>query len=271
MTSGGPTPSPDHAPALNPVERAFVHQMWTRAATHEAESIATFLQLRAELEVLDAPPELVERALAAAGQEVDHARFATAVARRTRVGSGLSPAEPLSPDQFGSDQFGSDPVGTDPVGTDPFASVPSAMFAFREPERASRTTTGRRYRLLRLAVEAYVDGCLGEAAAADRLRRAAPTSGADLSASIASVARDEQSHVALAWSTIEWVIAECGPLVVWTLRRLPSREPKPGSVPPAAADPDRLRQWGWIDPDATLDTFECARRAARRRLLELAA
>jgi hypothetical protein len=242
-SSGAPTATTadPHSTELGTAERSFVHEMWMMTATQEAGSIATFLQLRAELEALGAPPALLDRATTAAEEEVAHARFAMAVSERARPGSA------------------------------PTSIDPTAALWYRAPERRCRTSTGRRYRILRLAVEAYLDGGCNEEAAAECLRRAARSCDPSLSTALSAIAGQERTHVELAWSTIEWSIAECGPPVVWTLRRLRPRRPKPGSMPPPSADPQILRTWGWVDPGTTSDTFELARHTARRRLLDLPA
>jgi hypothetical protein len=70
-----------------------------------------------------------------------------------------------------------------------------------------------------LAVEALVDGCAGEAAAALALREAARRAeDGGVGAILDRIAEDEERHAELAWRTVAWALAEGGAGVARAVR-----------------------------------------------------
>jgi hypothetical protein len=205
---------------IDSATRAQLASAWLADARAEGSSIPAFLALAAELRALGAPRELEERALAAAQDERRHTAACLAVAGDL---AGLDLA----------------------LGPLPRPS-PS-----REPRGA---------RLLRLAVESWEDGCLGEGLAAERARRSrGPIN--------ARIARDEQRHADLAWSVLAWSLAEGGrpvrDAVAGAMRDgSAALEAFPGM--PAEVDPASWTAFGRLDRDGAAAAREATHRAARR-------
>lgn len=86
---------------LTAAERAALTVRWSRDAQDEHASVASFARFSLQLLAVGAPPDLLELAAAAAGDEVRHARLCFAVASRY-AGSPLGPgALPLDGDVMG--------------------------------------------------------------------------------------------------------------------------------------------------------------------------
>jgi hypothetical protein len=65
--------------------------------------------------------------------------------------------------------------------------------------------------LVRLAVESFVDGCLGEGRAAEAARRESEAASLDKLRGLQSmIAVDESRHAELAWEVLEWTVAAGG-------------------------------------------------------------
>jgi hypothetical protein len=140
---------------------------WLQDATEELASVPAFLQLARELVALGAPTVLVERALAAARDELRHTLLCAQVASDYAA----QPRCPVLPQ-------------------------PSA----RPPLRGRRG-------LLRLALESWLDGCLGEGLAACLAADAAEHEKRLLARAVQwTIARDEQRHAELAWHILAWCI-----------------------------------------------------------------
>ena len=138
---------------------------WAQAAQEECASVPAFLHLAAELLAHDAPDALVERCLAAAEDEMVHARLAAELASRLLA----SHVDPTYPDV------------------------------------APRPPLAGRAGLVRLATESWLDGCLGEGLAAARAARAAQLDGDSRAQSAQrAIARDEARHAELGWSLLKW-------------------------------------------------------------------
>ena len=73
-------------------------------------------------------------------------------------------------------------------------SIAQPRFTARTPEA-----------LAMLAVESWNEGCLNEAAAAEEARLAASEAQGPSGAMLATIARDEARHAALAWSVLAWL------------------------------------------------------------------
>ena len=207
--------------------------MWRHAAGCEADAVSSFLQLEAELASLGAPVALQEWAARAAHEEVGHARIATSIAAR------------LLPDGTGA-------------GLD--APAPSD---FRVPRRRPARPAARQYRITRLAVESYLDGCCNEGAELRRLSLAAGRAAPDLAAELRAIAAEEASHAALAWAVVTWAVEQGGPQVAWVLAHLWMPEPSGVGVVRNAA----LERWGWVAAGEQVRCLLQSRAAARRRLL----
>jgi hypothetical protein len=215
----------------NDAERQLLAASWARAAGHELEAVSSFLQLESELIALDAPDHLVTGARRAARQEIDH----TDICRRLARQHGAEAEE-------------------------------SAPRPFRAPTGPPRCRLGRRYRVLRLAIESYVDGCSNEGGEAARLRYASTRAVQPLGATLARIADDEHEHAELAWSTVDWAAIECGPLVRRCLAILPiDRSPTRAQVP-AGVRPEVLAEHGWVLDDGSVQAVVAARVNVRARL-----
>lgn len=64
--------------------------------------------------------------------------------------------------------------------------------------------------LERIAVEAWVDGCIGERAAALAAREASSTADPSTRAALSRIARDEAGHARLAWDVLQFALAKGG-------------------------------------------------------------
>jgi hypothetical protein len=136
-----------------------------RAACEEYESVPAFVRLANELRQLGAPQRLQRRARRAVADELKHTTICTALAR----GAGLSDFCP---------------------------SVPVV---------AARQALLGRDGIERLALESWLDGCLGEGLAAVL---EADEVGSAINPVVAQaravIARDERQHAELAWGTLVW-------------------------------------------------------------------
>jgi hypothetical protein len=196
-------------------------EAWAHSAQAEAASVPAFLQLASELLVHDAPTSLIERALDAAEEEIRHAQLCARMATR------------LS-------------------GRDVRAVL---------PESPMRAPLGGSAGLARLAVESWLDGCLGEEAAAHRAAHAARVAG-DPSAreTQSTIAKEEKRHAELGWRILAWALERGGDDVAQIVRA--ARDVSP----PEGAQPDGLDHWGIIDRE-NAQRIDAARAAnARRRL-----
>ena len=161
------TASGDRAalPAVCLLNRNAEGRRWADRARMEWCSIPAFGELHDQLRTSGAPPDLQARALQAADDELRHAIDAA------RVASLLTGA---------------------PIALDP-------------PARSRRPPLAASAGLRRLVDECWVDGCLGEGAAAreaDLEARHSPTARAELH----QVAADEQRHAELAWDVLRFAL-----------------------------------------------------------------
>ncbi|HKY36920.1 MAG TPA: hypothetical protein VJN18_13325 [Polyangiaceae bacterium] len=143
--------------------------LWSERAADECASVPAFLQLALELADLDAPLELVARAVQAAEEELGHTHAAAGLAER----------------------FGGQPVLLAP------------------PQFRARGPLPRPLALRRLAREAWLDGCLNEGLAAALAAAEARDSSCSKEAQVAArIAREEASHAALAFEVLGWALRE---------------------------------------------------------------
>lgn len=151
-------------------------QRWAKRAAEEHASVPAFLQLAQELLALDAPCDLIERALDAAEEELGHAYAAAGLASR----------------------FAGRPL---------FTTAP--RFSPRAPLERPRA-------LARLAHESWLDGCLNEGLAAQIARaEAGQTRDRDEAAVCAVIAQEEAGHAALAFDILRWLRQEA-PELAWS-------------------------------------------------------
>lgn len=149
-----------------PDEHELYGELWGADAAHEQASVPAFLQLASELLALDAPEPLVARALTAAEDEVRHALLCARVASRY-AGQKVRPNYPLA---------------------------------------APRPALAGEAGALRLALESWVDGCLGEGAAAERAARAAARATVpEVRSAQRRIATDERAHAELGFSVVSWL------------------------------------------------------------------
>jgi len=154
-------------------EQRALAKLWAQDAQSECESIPAFIELAEQLMAVSAPEALVERAIDAGFDEVRHALACAALATEYAPGIVRPALEPS----------------------------------------ARRTPLTGAAGLFRLARESWLDGCLGEGAAAEQLTSAASdVRDCELGSVLSGIAEDERRHAELAWSILDW-----------TLEKLPSR------------------------------------------------
>jgi len=167
VISGGwrtPDIGPDVS-SLSPDAREALAAAWASSARSEHASVPAFSRLSLSLVSLGAPAHLVQAALRAALEEIEHARLSFALAEA---------------------------YGLKPVGPGPLVELTSAPAV---------TVTSR----ADLVCESLVDGCLLEGAAAAYAQVAlARASDPAVRAALAIIARDEASHSELAWEIACW-------------------------------------------------------------------
>jgi len=203
---------------LSPEGRRALAAAWTETARAEHASVPAFSRLSLTLVALGAPARLVERAHVAALEEIEHARLSFALAA-AYAGESVAPG--------------------------PLAELHDA------PAVTARS-------LVELAEESLVDGCLIEgvaaAAAASSLAGARDPA---VREALGIIARDEASHVALAWEIVGWCCRHGGADLRRRLLKLAHRMP---SVRPPPEPPPRLA--------GELGAHGCLPLAAWRKLLE---
>jgi hypothetical protein len=214
--------------ALDEESAAALAEAWLLDARFECASVPVFVALARDLVAVGAPLELIERALFAADEEVRHTMLCSQLAS-AYAGVALTPILP---------------------------PVPSPVDADRETA------------LCRLATEAWLDGCIGEGAAAAQAERARQrASDASAQRALAIIARDEASHAELAWSVLAYCLRQGGRRVREAVAPLlQAATPLPAAGAPAAtAAPSLLRAHGRLPPrEAEALRRETARRARRR-------
>lgn len=207
---------------------------WLDDARAECASIPVFFALARDLAALSAPPELIARALTAAAEELDHTVLCSRLAARFSGGFMW----PIVPD------------------------VPALKDANREAA------------LCRLASEAWLDGCLGEGAAAAQARCAhMGASDDEVCHTLAVIARDEAGHAELAWSVLAFCLRVGGRSVYEAVAALVHASLEPpeciaiGTVSPSGPRPQDaagLRSFGRV-PLPVIRTL-WLQNAARARL-----
>jgi hypothetical protein len=197
-------------------------RQWEVDAQHECASIPAFLQLAAELLAHDAPERLVARALDAACDEMVHAAVCANVASQY-LGERVWPVLPAG-----------------------------------EPRLVLRSGTSMK----RIAAESWLDGCLGEGAAAARAARSGASATDPLArATKTLIAADEHRHAELGWSIVAWAADRGGDTVrdaVRTLRNVDAFE--------EVGNEDPLARYGCLGSAESQQVGERHFEACRRRL-----
>lgn len=226
-------PAPQHPARFDRLLRSALASAWLDEARAESGSIPAFLALARDLRAIGAPASLVAQALAAARDEVRHTALCSELAS-SFAGWTLEPVLLAPP-------------------------------ANRDVDRSGA--------LLRMALESWHDGCLGEGAAAARARRAlAGASDSAAQAALAVIAADEARHAELGWRVLAHCLSEGGRPV---REALAAEILRPASAPPEGesardAEPVAMQAHGRLDhgqADAAWDeTWTAARRDGERML-----
>ena len=204
--------------SLRAPERAALAEHWRNQGELEHASVVAFNDLAHRLAIVDAPDELLRRAVRAADQEANHARLCFELAGRY-LGETVQAGR------------------------------------LRRPRRIPRS---RASELTQLAVESLRDGVLNEGYAArlavGKAERATDDRVRD---ALQVIARDEAQHAALSADVLAWCIAEggepVGDAVVAAARELPTRmfeSPIPGDV-----DASTLADHGMFNVDNSGDGY----------------
>lgn len=203
--------------------RADEAALWHRSAIMEAESVPAFDVLAHDLARAGAPRGLVQRAVAAGDDEVLHAHLAAAHA-----------------------------------GRPPEVSLGASLGSLE-----SRIGLAGDQLLARLAVESWLDGCLGEGAAAARAERESErVDDSDVRRTQRIIAADEHRHAELAWDVLAWAVGVGGAPVRHALRdALEIPLTVSGDV-----DAGEATRFGYLDQDAVARVHAGVRGAALRRV-----
>ena len=143
-------------------------RVWAERACLEWASVPAFCELARQLEVSGAPAGLIARARDAAADELRHA----AISAQAAAGLAAAPTLALDP-----------------------------------PVSSERSVASGRAAIVRLAVESFLDGCIGEGTAAAVAAREAELARDDIARLQRTIACDEARHAELAWDILEWTVA----------------------------------------------------------------
>lgn len=173
-----PADRPDTA--IDPLVRARLGELWVEDARMEHASIAAFERATLELMAMAAPPELLGEVQLAAADEVVHAQRCFGLAARfsgqQREPGPLTSLEPRV------------------VG----------LAAEAGPEQACADW-------VRLALDTFIEGCVGETIATLTARRGLRRCDDPATrATLELIVDDEGRHAGLAWRTIRWILEACG-------------------------------------------------------------
>jgi hypothetical protein len=129
-----------------------------------------------------------------------------------------------------------------------------------------------------LAQEAWLDGCLGEAQAAEALAASAElVRSPGLRRAIQSIAHDERKHAELAWAVLDWALREGGPSIRDLIaEKLDSAEENDLAGEQAAwgadhsaVDRDELTAGGVPTSETLRETAQRVEESAQKRLVTL--
>jgi hypothetical protein len=178
-----PVDRPDSA--IDPDVRERLGQLWVEDALMEHAAIAAFERATLELMAMAAPPSLLGEVQAAATDEVEHAmRCFGLAARFSGIAREPGPLATLEPRVRG-------------------------LAALREDQDPESPEVGEDW--IRLAVDTFVEGCVGETIATLIARRAQRHCKDPATLTfLERVVDDEGRHAGLAWQTIQWIMEACG-------------------------------------------------------------
>jgi hypothetical protein len=163
--------------------------IWENRAQTEWASVPAFLEVAEQLQAVNAPSSLINRALEAAYDEKQHAILA----------AGMS------------------------------AKIGGGTLELGNPKTSHRMPLPGKAGLTRLAVESWMDGCLGEGTAARvAFSEANHTRDPILEQTLDQIAGDEARHAGLAWDVMAWAADRGGKAVTGALeqvRELMPQEP----------------------------------------------
>jgi hypothetical protein len=198
---------------------------WCDRARTEWASVPAFFELAEQLIAAEAPAALVDRAYRAASDEVRHAFLSAGIA--AEAGGGT--------------------ITIDPTG--------------HARRAVARGVDG----VVRLAVESWIDGCLGEGAAASVARAEAGIEEASprIRAVQRSIARDEAQHAELAWDILAWASKREPDAVRDVLAEIKNAEI------PAPTPQEDLRAFGCLDAASIAEVGRAQRKSAEYRLAAL--
>jgi hypothetical protein len=205
------------------VEPSPPGRAWERDAQYECASILAFLDLARSLLACGAPERLVWSSLRAACDEMVHAQICARVASRILEQTLVPTLPDVSPRAPLTGQDG----------------------------------------LVRLAVESWIDGCLGEGGAARLAARAAQGANRKLAPACARIASDEARHAELGWEVLRWAVEAGGSHVRDAVHALRDVEV------PAKRDseaPTGFESMGRLSSGAINETTERNLTASQRRL-----
>jgi len=209
----GQRPAANAIERLDPEARALLRDMWLHDANKEWGSVPAFAHVAWQLVAVAAPPDLVQRALRSAQQEIDHTRRCFAMASAYAGEElGPSPMEELA-------------AGGDALPKDRLAALGV------------------------IAEESLVDGAYVEDYNAE-LAAAALGDVEDAAAreTLECIVRDERQHAELAWDIVAFCIDQGGDAVRERLRRAwKERVPAEAPLPYGRAIADRVAR---IDEEA---------------------
>ncbi|TKD07847.1 hypothetical protein [Polyangium fumosum] len=208
--AGAPRRGRERGGRIDEPTRSALVSAWQDDARGECASIPAFLALARDLAAVGAPRDLVDRALAAAADEVRHTELCASIA-------GDLASRTLAPELL-------------------------------PPPRRSGLDRARE--LQRLCVESWEDGCLGEGAAAERARRQARGAKAPgIGAALGVIAADEARHAELGWRVVQWCLSEGGRPVREALGEAVAASPEgPAREASPEAEPAAWRGYGRIGP-----------------------
>ncbi len=202
--------------------RADETALWHRSAIMEAESVPAFDLLAHDLRRARAPRSLLRRAVAAGDDEVLHAHLAAALAGQT-----------------------------------PEVQLGGALDSLE-----SRAGLEGDQLLARLAVESWLDGCLGEGAAAERARlESERLDDPDAQRAQRIIAADERRHAELAWDVLSWTLSVGGAPVRRALREVLEI---PLAIT-AEVDAGEATRFGYLDQDDVARVHVDVRNESLRR------
>jgi len=217
-----------------------VGKLWLHAAADEAAAVTAFFDLAVRLDRVGAPEALIKRSRAAATEEERHVR----VCERIAVSLELHPAP-----------------GGEVSLPHPIAPAPEVVCG-RHP---ARRPFGRSAELVRLAVESFLDGVVGEGFAAQRLFAGSETMADHHNRGLLrSIAREEKQHAALGEDIVAWAFNE-HPLLVGAALSAAARRLPDGMELPAAYREfcgSELRNAGLVDAIRARKLWSLQRTAA---------